>query len=120
MNIQLKLAVDKFNDRKFFECHDILEDYWFECKQEEKDFYQGLLHFAVAFHQLIDKKNPQGAKLQFRKCINKLNSYDKNFKGIDINKILGTCTNTLKKIETGRTNNIKIPNIKIFKEITSI
>ncbi|HJY64393.1 MAG TPA: DUF309 domain-containing protein, partial [Ignavibacteria bacterium] len=90
MNKQLKLAIEKFNNRKYFECHDILEDYWFECKQDEKDFYQGLLHYAVAFHHLIDKQNPQGAVLQFKKCIERLKKYDKIYKGIEINKIISS------------------------------
>jgi predicted metal-dependent hydrolase len=111
MDRQLKLAIEKFNSHEFFECHDILEDTWFEVNPGEKDFYQGLLHFAVAFHHLIDKKNPQGAKLQFKKCIERLKSYEVNYKGIELNKIKAVCIDALKELEQGNTENIKIPQI---------
>jgi len=111
MNKQLKLAIEKFNNGEYFECHDILEDYWFECKPEEKNFYQGLLHFAVAFHHLIDKKNPQGAKLQFKKCIERLKKYDKLYKGIEINKIITSSKNFLKKIDQGIIQTGRLPKI---------
>jgi hypothetical protein len=114
MNEPLNLAIEKFNSREFFDCHDILEDTWFEVSTVEKDFYQGLLHFAVAFHHLVDKKNPAGAKLQFKKCIERLKNYDKMHKGINIEKILKAAKNSLKKLETGDTERIKIPNITIY------
>lgn len=112
MDEPLKLAVEKFNNREFFDCHDILEDYWFECKAEEKDFYQGLLHYAVAFHHLIDKKNPQGAKLQFKKCIERLKPYNNEYKRININKIVSSAKSFLKKLEAGEMQFNRIPYIK--------
>jgi len=112
MNKQLNLAIEKFNNREFFECHDLLENYWFECKPEEKNFYQGLLHYAVAFHHLIDKKNPFGAKLQFNKCIERLKPYDKEYKRININKIINSAKSFLKKLEAGEKKNFRIPKIK--------
>ncbi len=111
MNPQLKHAVDKFNNREFFACHDILEDYWFECKPVEKDFYQGLLHYAVAFYHLIDKKNPRGARLQFTKCIERLKPYDKEYKRININRIVSSAKSILKKLDSGNAELIKVPKI---------
>lgn len=111
MDKQLRLAVEKFNKREFFDCHDILEDAWFEVKQFDKDFYQGLLHFAVAFHHLADKKNPAGAKLQFKKCIIRLKNYDSTYKGINIKKILSASKMNLKRIEENTISEIKIPKI---------
>ena len=113
MNKQLKLALEKFNNREFFECHDILEDYWFECKHEEKDFYQGILHYAVAFHHLNDKKNPSGAKLQFKKCIERLSSYGNNYKGIDTLKISNTAKKNLALLNNNKPDQIKQVKIKV-------
>jgi predicted metal-dependent hydrolase len=113
MDKQLRLAIEKFNNRKFFDCHDILEDTWFEVSREDKDFYQGLLHFAVAFHHLVDKKNPTGAKLQFKKCIERLKDYDKIYKGINIEMILKAAKESYKKLEAGDTKDIRIPKVKI-------
>jgi uncharacterized protein len=115
MNRQLKLAIEKFNSREFFECHDILEDYWFECRPEEKNFYQGLLHYAVAFHHLVDKKNPAGAKLQFKKCIERLSDYENNYKEIDLYDILKLAEKNLNMLNSNKHPEIKHSKIKIKK-----
>lgn len=38
-----------FNQRHFFECHEILEDIWLESVGFEKTFYQMIIHAAVCF-----------------------------------------------------------------------
>ncbi len=44
-------GVRLFNEQEFFPCHDVLEDLWGETLGEKRDFYQGLIHAAVAlFH----------------------------------------------------------------------
>jgi len=107
MNKQLKLAIEKFNNLEFFECHDILEDYWFECRPDEKDFYQGLLHYAVAFHHLLNKKNPYGAKMQFAKCIERLGSYGNIYKGIEISEIIDKSKKNIALLNNNTAGEIK-------------
>jgi len=38
-----------FNERHFFECHEILEHLWLESIGTEKTFYQMIIHAAVCF-----------------------------------------------------------------------
>ncbi|MBI3829530.1 MAG: DUF309 domain-containing protein [Planctomycetes bacterium] len=38
-----------FNNRHFFECHEILEELWLESIGTEKIFYQMIIHAAVCF-----------------------------------------------------------------------
>ncbi|WP_460596282.1 DUF309 domain-containing protein [Geomonas sp. Red276] len=48
---ELIRAVDEFNRREWFECHESLEELWVGSEGELRHFYQGLLQFAVAlFH----------------------------------------------------------------------
>lgn len=115
MNKQLNLAIEKFNNREFFACHDILEDYWFECRPQEKNFYQGLLHYAVAFHHLIDKKNPAGAKLQFKKCIDRLSKYEINYTEIDLYEIVLLAKKNLSLLDANKPCEIIYAKIKIKK-----
>jgi len=44
-----KKGVWLFNNRYFFECHEILEEQWMETIGTEKTFYQMIIHAAVAF-----------------------------------------------------------------------
>ena len=113
MNKFLKLAIIKFNKKEFFECHDILEDAWFNVYVKDKDFYQGLLHYAVAFHHLIDKKNPAGAKLQFAKCIVRFKNYNKIYKGIEINKLVKIAQKNLELLHNNKSGEIKHVKIKV-------
>lgn len=43
-------ALGEFNSRAWFECHETLEDLWVGSEGEIRDFYQGVLHVAVALH----------------------------------------------------------------------
>ena len=81
-------AVNAFNEKDFFECHEILEDIWFDVRDDSRDFYQGLLHIAVGLYHLTKKKNTKGTILQFNKAIVKLSPYEKNFNGIDLEMLL--------------------------------
>ncbi len=44
-----KKGVWLFNNRHFFECHEILEEQWMETIGTEKTFYQMIIHAAVTF-----------------------------------------------------------------------
>src|SRR5579862_7544179 len=44
-----KKGVWLFNNRHFFECHEILEAQWMESIGTEKTFYQMIIHCAVTF-----------------------------------------------------------------------
>ncbi|HYG77958.1 MAG TPA: DUF309 domain-containing protein [Planctomycetota bacterium] len=44
-----KKGIWLFNNRHFFECHEILEEQWMDSAGIEKTFYQMIIHAAVAF-----------------------------------------------------------------------
>ncbi|UFS69903.1 DUF309 domain-containing protein [Geomonas sp. RF6] len=48
--LELVKAIDEFNKREWFECHETLEELWVREQGELRDFYQGLLQIAVALH----------------------------------------------------------------------
>jgi uncharacterized protein len=84
---RLLLAVQQFNRKNFFECHEILEDIWFDVRDKSRDFYRGLLHIAVGFYHLNNKKNPAGALIQLNKALSRFEDFGENFKGVNL-KIL--------------------------------
>ena len=47
---QLLKAIREFNSRKWFECHETVEDLWIGSEGETRDFYQGIIQVAVALH----------------------------------------------------------------------
>ncbi len=76
-------GVRLFNEEEFFECHDALEELWTEVIGEERDFYQGLIHAAVAlFH--YDNGNFGGARRMYHSCLKYLQPYPSPYFGLDL------------------------------------
>ncbi len=44
-------ALELFDDERYFEFHDVLEELWREEPGPERDFYRGLLQVGVALHK---------------------------------------------------------------------
>ena len=84
---RLIAAIAKFNEGDYFECHEIIEDIWFDVRDDSRNFYQGLLHTAVAFYHLTKKNNFKGTLIQIDKAIDKLDNYGDIYQGIDLLKL---------------------------------
>ena len=98
-------GIKEFNSGNFYECHDILEDVWFDVTGSDRAFYQGLIHLAVGFYHITEKKNPAGALLQLNKAIIKLIPYKPIHEGINLTKILPkteTCINNILNLKNGK------------------
>ena len=87
MDPRLKEFVILFNNKSFFEAHEVLELLWLETEGQEKDFYKGLIQCAAAFvhHQ---RGNPNGAKKLYQRANGYLQSYLPQYGGIDTQKLL--------------------------------
>ncbi len=81
-------AIKLFNDKEYFECHEVLEDIWFDVRDDSRDFYQGLLHVAVGLYHLTKKNNTKGTLIQLNKAAEKLGRFEGKTKEIDLAKLL--------------------------------
>ena len=114
-------GIKKFNEKDFFECHDILEDVWFEIRGESRKFYQGLIHLAVGFYHILERDNPKGALSQLGKGLDKLKTYEPHFQGIELEHLLmkiRICISEIEKVKKGETRSFDeklIPKIKFDK-----
>jgi predicted metal-dependent hydrolase len=97
--VRFSEGIKKFNEGEFFECHDILEDIWFEIRGSSRNFYQGLIHLAVGFYHITVRENPKGALSQLNKGIKKLNEYKPEYNGVELNHLLEKVTSSIKIIE---------------------
>ncbi|MGD9489775.1 MAG: DUF309 domain-containing protein [Calditrichaceae bacterium] len=100
-------AVEQFNSACFFECHDTLEDIWFDVKGKERFFYQGLLHIAVGLYH-FGNSNFRGAQSQLRKARKKLEPFGRIYQGVMLTDILDQTEpylqTALHNIENGQSN----------------
>ncbi len=76
-------AIELFDAREFFACHDVLEELWSETYSEERDFLQGLIHAAVALHH-FEGGNLGGARKMFDSQSKYLRPYHPTYAGVDL------------------------------------
>ena len=76
-------AVSLFNDGTFFEAHEAWEDLWRVAVPPEKQFLQGLIQLAVAFHH-HSKGNLAGARSLLDRGYKNLSGYPDDFGGIEL------------------------------------
>jgi uncharacterized protein len=72
---------------EFFAAHEELELAWRAAPAEERDFYQGLVHVAVAWYQ-AGRGNRVGCERQLEKAARRLGPYAPQHEGVDVASVL--------------------------------
>ena len=72
---------------EFFAAHEELELAWRTAPAEERDFYQGLVHVAVAWYQ-AGRGNRVGCERQLEKAGRRLGPYAPRYKGVEVASVL--------------------------------
>jgi predicted metal-dependent hydrolase len=65
----------------------VLEDAWRAAQAEERDFFQGLVHVAVAWYQ-AGRGNRVGCERQLEKAERRLGPYRPEHRGLDVDDLL--------------------------------
>ena len=65
----------------------MLEDVWRAADPAERDFFQGLVHVAVAWYQ-AGRGNPVGCERQLEKAARRLGPYAPAHRGLDVSAAL--------------------------------
>jgi hypothetical protein len=82
---QYREGIRLFNEEEFFECHDVLEEYWADTLGDERKLIQGLIQASVAlFH--FGNENFGGARKLYETSRQKLETYGDFYWGIDLAK----------------------------------
>src|SRR4051794_37211779 len=68
---------------RWFEAHEELELAWRAAAPEERDFYQGLVHVAVAWYQ-AGRGKTVATESQLRKAMRRLEAFEPEHRGIDV------------------------------------
>ncbi|HSE40091.1 MAG TPA: DUF309 domain-containing protein [Acidobacteriota bacterium] len=81
MESELEEFISLFNNRDFFEAHEVLEQLWLETEGEDKNFYKGLIQCAVALAHL-QRGNRKGANKVCSTACAYLDRYPAEYHGI--------------------------------------
>jgi uncharacterized protein len=88
INLQeLARGVELFNQGKFFDAHEVLEDVWRAAPTAQKKFFQGLVQVAVAFHH-YSTGNRIGMKSVMARAASNLADGRASFSGIRVDRLL--------------------------------
>jgi predicted metal-dependent hydrolase len=72
---------------EFFAAHEELEFAWRAAKPAERDYFQGLVHVAVAWYQ-ASRGNPVGCERQLDKALRRLAPFAPFHRGVDVGDLL--------------------------------
>ena len=84
----------------YFEAHEELEDEWREASDEERDFLQGLVHVAVAWHH-AGRGNRPGCERQLDKAARRLERYRPSHRGVDVDGVLAQVAGARATVDGG-------------------
>jgi len=91
-----------FNEAKFFEAHEVLEDVWRAAPANEKKFLQGVVQIAVAFHH-HSTGNRVGMRSVLERAIRNLEEEPGRFREIDLTLLRKSLNQWREALDTGTT-----------------
>jgi predicted metal-dependent hydrolase len=81
-----KAGIEHIRAGRFFEAHEELELVWRAAAPAERDFYQGLVHVAVAWYQ-AGRGRPVATRSQLEKGLRRLEAYEPLHRGVDVRDV---------------------------------
>ena len=82
-----KHGLEHIRAERYFEAHEELELAWRAAAREEKDFFQGLVHVAVAWYQ-AGRGRPVATARQLEKAARRLAAFAPQHRGVDVSAVL--------------------------------
>jgi predicted metal-dependent hydrolase len=80
-------GLELIREGRYFEAHEELELAWRAAGPEERDFFQGLVHVAVAWYQ-AGRGRRVGCERQLAKARRRLATYAPSHRGVDVAALL--------------------------------
>jgi Domain of unknown function (DUF309) len=84
---RLEEGLELIRRGEYFAAHEVLEDEWRAAETAERDFYQGLVHVAVAWYQ-AGRGNRVGCERQLAKAARRLRPYAPAHRGVELESLL--------------------------------
>ncbi len=78
--------IELFNERSFYDCHEVLEELWLDYEGPARRYYQGLIHLASAY-LLLMRGNMRGCKARFESTLDYFAEYPPSYLGLNLDPI---------------------------------
>jgi predicted metal-dependent hydrolase len=93
-------GLDLIRSGDFFAAHEELELVWRAAAHEERDFFQGLVHVAVAWYQ-AGRGNRRGCERQLEKAARRLAPFVPAHRGVDVAAVLDQVARAQRTVAAG-------------------
>jgi uncharacterized protein len=95
-----ELGLDLIRSGQYFEAHEELELVWRAAPPQEREFYQGLVHVAVAWYQ-AGRGRPVATARQLEKAARRLGPFAPAHRGVDVADVLAQLERARTKVAAG-------------------
>ena len=86
LHLKAQEGIKLFNQGKYYQAHDLLEEAWMDSPSPERDLYQGILQIGLAYYQ-ITRGNYRGSLKMFQLAKHNLSLLGIALLGIDIARL---------------------------------
>src|SRR5438477_12927255 len=100
MTDSYKAGLEHIRAGRYFEAHEELELVWRAAPAEERDFFQGLVHVAVAWYQ-AGRGRPVATGRQLEKAARRLAPFAPAHRGVDIDGVLAQVAAAQARVAAG-------------------
>jgi uncharacterized protein len=95
-----KRGLEAIRSGRYFEAHEELETAWRAAPPEERDFFQGLVHVAVAWYQ-AGRGRPVATARQLEKAERRLAPFAPRHGEVDVAGVLGQVAAARERVARG-------------------
>jgi predicted metal-dependent hydrolase len=115
MDARLREGINLFNQRRFFDCHEVLEGFYHETDEVNKPFLEGLIQLAAAFRLFCDFGEIRGAVRMIYQALIRFENYQPVFLQVCVQDLCQTAETWAKAAEGGeaKASVSRIPKIQI-------
>jgi uncharacterized protein len=106
---ELERGLELMRRREFFAAHEELELAWRAAPEEERDFFQGLVHVTVAWYQ-AGRGRPIACASQLEKARRRLHSYPSPYRGVDLADVLRQVARAVELVASG---SLDLPQLRV-------
>lgn len=99
MDARLREGIGLFNDRRFFECHEVLEALYQDTEAANKPFIEGLIQVAAAFRLFCDFGEVRGPIRMIYQALIRFESYQPDFLQLRVEEMTAALENWAKLAE---------------------
>jgi hypothetical protein len=99
MDARLREGIKLFNDRRFFECHEVLEALYQEIDPADKAFIEGLVQLAAAFRIFSEFGEIKGPIRMIYQALVRFENYQPDFLQVRVQEMSAALESWAKQAE---------------------